>query len=427
LTLWLTIVAGHHDKMTRGAIQNEPTGNPAREKLFTSLQGGRAIAALLVVLYHSAGSIFASDKYWGEDPSNHFFDFGHAGVEFFFVLSGFIIFYVHRSDLNHPDLFVPYLRKRLLRIHPIYWLILTTIIGVYFLVPSLGNGFERDFLVMLSSFLLVHLDTGHSVLLVSWTLYHEVLFYFLFSLAILNLRFGLAILFIWLLASILLLPVEPPLNEKEFIRSAMDFYLSPLHLLFAMGIGACWLFCSKKITAPLFFGLFGVLMFLVTGMEENYAHWLPGNLSNLAYGSASTLALLGFLELERQGRLSVPPILKLIGDASYVIYLTHFTLLSLLAKLSIGLGAKNIPILVVFLVLPTLAVAIGVCIHWFIERPMLHRLTRSRPQVTLRSSTPYRSRLLAGGKKNRRAPSARSTRESARPLSRLTPDQANTE
>jgi peptidoglycan/LPS O-acetylase OafA/YrhL len=362
----------------------ESAGGP---KVFASLQGGRAIAALLVVLYHSAGSIFASDRYWGEDPSNHFFDFGHAGVEFFFVLSGFIIFYVHRSDLNHPDLFVSYLRRRLLRIHPIYWLILSTIIGVYFLVPSLGNGFERDFLVIVSSYLLIHLNTGYSVLQVSWTLYHEMLFYFLFSLAILNRRVGLAVLFIWFLASIMLLPMGPPLNEKEFSWSAADFYLSPLHLLFAMGMGACWLFCSLKITAPLFFGLFGAVVFLVTGMEENYAHWLPGNLSNLAYGSASTLALLGFLELEREERLSVPSLLQLIGNASYVIYLTHFTLLSLLAKLFIGLGAKNIPILVVFLALPALTVAIGVGIHLFIERPMLYLFTRSSLRMTLRKSS----------------------------------------
>src|SRR5436190_1288571 len=108
-----------------------------------TLQAGRALAALLVVLYHNGLYIFALDKYWGADPSRGLFNFGHAGVEFFFVLSGFIIFYIHGKDLGVPSRFFSFIRKRFIRIYPIYWLVLAAIIPVYFLVPSFGFDYHR--------------------------------------------------------------------------------------------------------------------------------------------------------------------------------------------------------------------------------------------------------------------------------------------
>ena len=53
----------------------------------------------MVVLYHASGSIFT--KYFvGERPVGRVFDFGYAGVDFFFVLSGFIMLHVHRRGVG---------------------------------------------------------------------------------------------------------------------------------------------------------------------------------------------------------------------------------------------------------------------------------------------------------------------------------------
>ncbi len=62
---------------------------------WSSVQAGRGIAAVLVVLAHTSASVFDQRKYWPANPVGPLFDFGHAGVEFFFVLSGFIILYAH--------------------------------------------------------------------------------------------------------------------------------------------------------------------------------------------------------------------------------------------------------------------------------------------------------------------------------------------
>src|ERR1700761_2793553 len=104
-----------------------------RKELYT-LQAGRAIASLLVVFYHNAVSIFDDSRFWGDDPSQKIFNFGHSGVDFFFVLSGFIILYAHWNDLGKPKQIFKYASKRFRRIYPIYWIVLALVAPVYFLV-----------------------------------------------------------------------------------------------------------------------------------------------------------------------------------------------------------------------------------------------------------------------------------------------------
>ena len=63
------------------------------------------------------------------------FQFGHAGVDLFFVISGFIILFVHYDDIGRPERVGRYLGRRLSRIMPAYWVALT-----FTIVLSLGGG-----------------------------------------------------------------------------------------------------------------------------------------------------------------------------------------------------------------------------------------------------------------------------------------------
>jgi len=141
-----------------------------------TLQLCRGLAAALVLLFHATS---VSSAFLNYDLLHGIFLFGYSGVDFFFVLSGFIIFWIHRVDLGHPARLRPYLRKRFIRIYPLYWVVFLVLLPIYFGLP---NNFH-DCLVLLKSFLLLP-QVSNPVLTVAWTLSSELFFYGLFGLAI---------------------------------------------------------------------------------------------------------------------------------------------------------------------------------------------------------------------------------------------------
>lgn len=90
------------------------------------LDGLRGAVALMVLWYHVfEGFAFAEGT--GIETFNH----GHIGVDFFFMLSGFVISYAYddrwKSNASHPLTIGNFFKRRLIRLHPM--LIIGAIIG----------------------------------------------------------------------------------------------------------------------------------------------------------------------------------------------------------------------------------------------------------------------------------------------------------
>jgi exopolysaccharide production protein ExoZ len=346
----------------------------------TTIQAGRATAALLVLLFHLSTNIFTKQKYWNADPTNNIFAFGHSGVHFFFVLSGFIIFYIHGSDIGQRSRLLPYALKRFVRIYPIYWLVLFVLIAVYVVAPSFGRGFEWNAFTIISSISLIHFDAFflhttwtvcrneglHTVLPVAWTLYHELLFYMVFAAAIFHRPAGIITMALWLMASAASLLVSDR-------TCPLMFFATPLHLLFAMGIGACWLVQSRNVKFPWLFAATGLTLFVCAGAAEDLGTTkISADMLDMLYGIGSALGIAGMVTLEQQGRVRAPPILRLLGDASYSTYLIHFPLLSLFAKLFVRLGAPTaVPPLMSFILIFGIVSTLGVAVHLHLEKTLL--------------------------------------------------------
>ena len=336
------------------------------QKLDT-LQAGRAFACLAVVLFH-ANDTLALPKYLGHDVAT-LCRAGSSGVQFFFVLSGFVILLAHLKDLGHPGQLRNFAWKRFRRLYPPLWPVLLALVPIFFLVPSFGKGGERSPLSIVLAFLIAPAPYDR-LLTPEWTLRHEVVFYFVFAAVIWNRKFGFALLSLWLLLSALL-----PWHYPGFPSNS---FFAVNHLLFGMGMVACFVYRKREVNLwkAYTLTLLGILVFTVAWVLRA---WRPTQLLwplDLCFGAGAALLILGLAILERREHLIVPAFLTFLGEASYSIYLTHAPIISLCAKLL--LHAKGgLPSLAVLFLVSIVGVVVGILFHLWVERPLLRWLPAS--------------------------------------------------
>jgi exopolysaccharide production protein ExoZ len=314
-------------------------------------------------------------KYFGYQPFGQIFDFGFAGVDFFFVLSGFIILHVHSDDIGQPRALGAYLLKRFCRIYPVYWVIFLLTLPVYLLVPSFGFGYERDPDVFVRAFLLIPHPQRHVVLTVSWTLVHEIFFYVLFGSLIFNKRFGLAVFLAW---------GGCVLAFASFDSFPWTFLFSAVNVRFLAGMGVALMLRRWRIPAPRLLAVVGLAVFLTTGYFDAYQGPRALYEQTIGYTLGSVLILAGVVEAERSGLLRPPGWLVYLGNASYSIYLVHFVPLSIVAKFAKAWSLDTyVPGAALFVVHAASSVAVGCLFYHVIEQPLhvwINRFLR-RPKV----------------------------------------------
>ena len=342
----------------------------ARPRSFATIEAGRGIAALLVVLYH-VDKVVANPAYWGSRTLGGVFACGHAGVEFFFVLSGFIIAHVHARDIGRPAALGHYVAKRVDRILPLYWIVLSAMTALALLGPDIASLRHVDGAAIIASYLLVGPDSHAGVLTVSWTLFHEILFYVAFGMLIVDRRLGIVVAAAWLAVIAAAAAVG--------VAGVPAYVASPLNLLFAGGALVEVVVRRRTIRHPLALTVAGVAAFAALGIEQVFDPVLAEMPRNLLFGVASAAALAGVVSYENARPVAVPHSLRLLGAASYSVYLVHYPALSVVAVVlrRAGLTAVLPPTAGAF-VLAAAVVGIGVATHVVLERPLLAWLARVR-------------------------------------------------
>ena len=91
-------------------------------KYYKNLDGVRAIAILMVMLFHFFHGIILDTEFL--QFMNRVFILGQTGVTLFFVLSGFLITRILLFTKNNPHYFKNFYLRRTLRIFPLYYLFL---------------------------------------------------------------------------------------------------------------------------------------------------------------------------------------------------------------------------------------------------------------------------------------------------------------
>ena len=355
-----------------------PLVEPRRQ--ISSLQVLRGFAAIAVAFYH-AQIIMAQPEYGGITLLQGIATKGWLGVNFFFVLSGFIISYAHHNDIGKPDRVGKYAWRRFARVYPVYWIYLTG----YICAAALGIGnpdFSWDLEHLLSAYSLIPMTWAPSIpLQPAWTLFFEIGFYLVFACIILNRIFGLTVITIWVLA----------IGYTSFILGQNDFW--PLHvwnIYFLVGIGT-HLAYRKTPTHwwPMILaaGVITLIAMLGLGLiDDHLGKAIKKPLAILALAIPFAMILLGVILLEGATGWQAPKSLMFLGNASYSIYLIHSPVLSVLAALSHNFISINVHPLLLYSAFVTLSVAAGAIAHLVIEQPIINALNKAKARRSMAKS-----------------------------------------
>ncbi|WP_342363498.1 acyltransferase [Terrarubrum flagellatum] len=335
---------------------------PTRDVIL-SIQVMRGFAAIAVALYHTH-LILAQPEYGGIDVFGAISSPGWLGVNFFFVLSGFIILHAHHADIGQPARVGRYAWKRFTRVYPVYWIFLSLFILAAFV--GVGNAkFEWRFGNLLSAYALAELSDPLSLpLQVAWTLFYEVRFYALFALLILNRVAGVAAMVAWgagiAIANIWFNP--QPLGM---------FHMWNVYFLFGMSAFFFYrLVDARWGLAILVAGVLGLISCLSAGwVEARIAQISP--LTLLALAVPFTMILLGGALAEKHASWRPSKLLLLLGEASYSIYLVHSAAITVMAILQHKLAPNLAPAPALYVATALASIAAGVAAHLLVEKPVL--------------------------------------------------------
>jgi len=324
-----------------------------KNKKIEIIQLLRLIGALCIIIYHS-GIV-------GEH--------GYFAVEIFCILSGYIIMYSTQKESSKKG----FLRKRLLRIVPVYWGFTFIMYGLLLIVPQLSIMSEAEPEYLLKSLFFIPFVNGKGygvpLIGVGWTLNYEVFFYIIFFLAIHishKLRGIVASSII-----ILLCILHYTLNLDYLI---WNYYTDAFMLEFVFGIIAFyaidWLkkYASNKAfrytllaTSILCF----LWMMFDVGVETNVLRCVRIGLPALWF----FMSMLVLYEEKTYPKLFVA-----CGNATFSIYLLEYFSTALYKVIAIHLTwGPTIPLFLCMIAGTLLA---GYWVYKYIETPLYKRLTQ---------------------------------------------------
>lgn len=363
------------------ATDASPGGPSVRAPKLRGVEAARGVAAVLVVLRH-ATDLLAAHHEPRTYPLRGLFLFGNAGVDFFFVLSGFIIYHIHRQDIGQPARAAGYAWKRLVRIYPTYWVVMAGFGLILLYSPEKNPAVTSTANVIASVFLLPRLQDP--VLGVAWTLRHEMLFYLLFGIMVLSRPVGRWVLGAWAGLIGWNIVVFSVTGSPFFHGLAGDLLFRVFNAEFFFGIAvARRLHGGRPVRHARVILAVGALGFLGNGLLFSFGPHLPAEWPprQLVFALAAAMMLLGLVGAERAGTLRVPRFLFVLGTASYSIYLTHLISVMILQKAlllrpfaALGLNAG-------FLVVVVLSVCGGLVFSRLVEVPLLAWLRRRPPRI----------------------------------------------
>jgi exopolysaccharide production protein ExoZ len=288
---------GKHVRIAKPFAAARFSGERSLKKL-VGVQYLRGFAAIAVLLYH------VGDQY--KIP----FEIGAAGVDIFFVISGFIIWST-TSEISMPD----YFWKRLTRVLPLYWIVLAVTFASVTAKPAFFYNHDASIENFFRSLVLLpRLKDGafHPVVVQGWTLSYEMFFYCLLGVLM---AVGLRWRLIGTCATLLVFVAIGQILDLGYSGA----FAAPIVLEFVAGVLIAYVagrleFSRSAIVVAVLLAVVGF-----AASQTLTADWPRV----LKWGIPAALLVVAAVGLEPWFRQHPVRVLVYFGDASYSIYLWH--------------------------------------------------------------------------------------------------------
>jgi peptidoglycan/LPS O-acetylase OafA/YrhL len=349
----------------------------ASRKTFYGVQVLRGVAAFLVVCFHVTSNVSSSDSS-PTDVGGGFHALprllvGNAGVDLFFLISGFVIVWTTRDNWSRPNAWRVFLDKRLSRVLPLYWSLTTGKLLAVLAFPYVFRGSHLQVWSVVSSYLLIPSYDGEGrinpLITAGWTLCFEMAFYYVCAIC----------LAVGKRPFVLAAPLLIALGLVGIFRTpgwgAPASLIDPLLLEFVAGM---WVgeMARRDLIHGNRFVMFALLM-------AGIGLWLAGELlltsptayafRALVWGGPATLILFSTIALEEHLNFRKLFLPLLLGDASYSIYLTHVLVLPPFMSKARLLNLSFAGQWAVYFALVAIGVASGIVVWWIFERNIMQR------------------------------------------------------
>jgi len=359
--------------------------NQTKSTHFKALTGIRAIAAIMIFLYHNR-------KYWKDDLHPELFRFCNElnlGVPLFFVLSGFLIANNYgiqpASSFGH---YKNYIMQRIVRIMPLYWLLLTC----YYLDPRFGK-----FHFSIPHYLLLHgFSFKHSLdaIAQSWSLTVEMTFY-AFAPVLLVLLYKKWMYLLGFLVALFLVSIGIGVFWNS-VNGNTSCYMYPVDFVLMGTFAGQSIFFAAGILLSYYAKQFqslpfqkhatsiGALGFIITlyciglfqesRVDHGTNHW-PGKLLFFIVVPFFITMLFQGLMTQRTylQRLLSSKIMMVLGNASFAFYLVHISYANLKIKSVVFFPDRNFVLLWM----------VSIALYYGFEKPIYdyYRKITKKPQL----------------------------------------------
>ncbi len=287
---------------------------------FLILDGLRGVAAILVVIFHLFEAYYPT-------LANHPMPHGYLAVDFFFLLSGFVIGYAYDDRWGNMTIW-DFCKIRLIRLHPM--VLLGVLIGtIGFFVDPFTNGMQHVSVlqligVMLISFTLLPAPDirgwgeTHSLNGPCWSLLQEYIANVVYALFVRKFsKFYLWILVI--ISGIILTCVASYRGDVATGWGFNSFWIALVRMCFPFFAGLLLFRTNKWLQIPMAFPACSLLLLL--------CFFLPNFRFNGLYEAGCIMFLFPFIvSIGAGGTISGnwAKLCRFAGAISYPIYITHY-------------------------------------------------------------------------------------------------------